>query len=116
MTRSEETIATEREVEQWPGASVAFELGGRHIRCILSFGGSTRLVIASLTGSDWRGIKNHLSTVRKELAAMGAQRLAQPKRTGPRPERIKPHRPMRCDPAPLIDNPLKRLSSIINEE
>ena len=66
--------ATERELEDWPGVTFTEETGKNHTKVTLHYNGQTRLVIAACTPSDVRAIPNHLSVLRKEIRALGAER------------------------------------------
>ncbi len=66
--------ATERELENWPGVTFTEETGKNHTKVTLHYNGQTRLVIASSTPSDVRALPNHLSVLRKEIRALGAER------------------------------------------
>jgi hypothetical protein len=66
--------ATERELEDWPGVTFTEETGKTHTKVTLHYEGQTRLVVTSSTPSDVRAIPNHLSVLRKEIRALGAER------------------------------------------
>lgn len=66
--------ATERELEDWPGVTFSEEQGKNHTKVILAYKGQTRLVVASSTPSDVRAIPNHLTILRREIRALGAER------------------------------------------
>jgi hypothetical protein len=66
--------ATERELEDWPGVTFEEETGKNHTKVTLHYNGQTRLVIASCTPSDVRAVPNHLSILRREIRALGAER------------------------------------------
>ena len=66
--------ATERELENWPGVTFTQETGKNHTKVTLHYNGQSRLVIAASTPSDVRAIPNHLSIVRREIRALGAER------------------------------------------
>lgn len=64
-----------REVERWPGASVRFERGSKHVRARLSYKDRERFVVMAATGSDRRGVLNAVRDVRRELRTLGAERI-----------------------------------------
>lgn len=71
---------TQREAAQWLGVTVSQDTGGKHDRITLHLGNESQFLVVSNTPSDARGIKNHISLVRRTLRAMGAVRIvAQPK-------------------------------------
>lgn len=106
--------ATKRELERWPGATVSFANGGKHITATLGFQGRTRMVVCASTLSDnSRGGKNHIAQVRRELLSLGAARIATPKSTAPKRQRNKPARPMQVDLAPIAENPFAKLAGLV---
>lgn len=66
---------TKREIFGWPGVTLSTDDGGKHDRITLHYGGRSQFVVTSNTPSDARGIKNHISIVRRVLAELGAVRL-----------------------------------------
>lgn len=66
--------ATEKELQDWPGVTFEEEDGGKHTKLILKYRGETRFVVVSRTPSDVRAVPNHLTVLRKEIRALGAQR------------------------------------------
>jgi len=70
----EETL--EREIEDWPGVTLAFEghRNGGHLSVKLSFRGQDRRYFYACTPSDWRANANTLSDVRRTLRELGATR------------------------------------------
>lgn len=109
---SDMEAVTKAELERWPGVACDFEMGGKHLKCRLRYGGKSRVVIAALTASDKRSGLNHVSQMRRELTAMGAQPVRQQKRQGPRPTRNKPTRHMQVEKAPVRENPFEALAAI----
>lgn len=86
--------ATQRELEQWPGVTMRSAVAGKHRLITLHYNGRSRKVFASLTPSDdSHGLKNHLGVVRKELAALGAQKEVRKVGKERRRTRNKPQRP-----------------------
>lgn len=106
--------ATKRELERWPGASVTFTNGGKHLTATLAFGGRTRKVICAQTLSDnARGTRNHVSQVRRELKTLGAEPLRQAKSSAPKRQRNRPTRPLAgSERAPVVGNPFEALAAI----
>jgi hypothetical protein len=74
MNRKDLEQAIEREVAEWPGASVAFAEGSKHPKAKLKFADLTIAVVYSSTPSDVRGILNTVSDVRRALKKLGAAR------------------------------------------
>ena len=110
---SEDMVAaTKRELERWPGATVAFANGGKHLTATLSYQGRRRMVVCACTLSDnSRGGKNHIAQVRRELLSMGAARIATPKSTTPKRRRNKPVRDMQGEErAPVPANGFDKLA------
>ena len=99
--------ATERELSDWPGATMTHEKdGGKHGRISLHYGGESRLVIIAKTPGDHRALPNHLAIVRRELRALGAEKahivVGKPKAERP----FKPH-------VPTTHKPLEALEIVI---
>lgn len=105
---------TKRELERWPGASVTFSNGGKHGIATIGYQGRTRMVVFACTPSGGtRSDKNHIATVRRELLALGAARVATPKRTAPKRQRNKPQRSILADgKAPVIANGFDKLAAV----
>jgi hypothetical protein len=66
--------AIAREVEEWPGAEVAFVAGGKHPKAKLSFEGKMLAKPFSGTPSDALGMHRALADVRRILKQLGAER------------------------------------------
>lgn len=66
--------AIEREVEEWPEASVSFTKTGTHPKAKLAFGGLLLSVVFAGTPGSQRGVHNTLSEVRRSLKKLGAVR------------------------------------------
>lgn len=106
---SKELIAaTQRELGDWPGATMTQEPNGKHGKLVLHYNDQSRLVIMALTPSDSRAIPNHLGIVRRELRSMGAQKA---KIIVGKPKEERPHKPMQ----PATAKPMKELETIMSE-
>jgi hypothetical protein len=81
--------AIEREVEDWPGASVTFANGGKHPKAKLSYGGALLSVVFAGTPGSQRSIHNTLRDVRGALKKLGATR------TKPEPSKDEDEAPYR---------------------
>ncbi len=101
---------TQREISEWPDVSMTQEAGGKHDRVILHYQGESRIVVVSNSPSDVRGIKNHVSLVRRILKDMGAKKTVAPvsqiHRERNKPERIS----VPSMPAPVRENPFLKLA------
>jgi hypothetical protein len=95
------------EVQQWAGAAiVGVEIGRKHHRLNLSYGGRQRFVITSGSPSDRRAVDNQVRDVRKTLIELGATRNQRPKakirRQRNKPDRgvgtVSPIAPVKPDP------------------
>jgi hypothetical protein len=76
MKQREIEEAIEREVAEWPGASVTFAPGGKHPKAKLKVGEMMLAVSYSSTPSDYRTILNAVGDVRRTLRKLGATRTA----------------------------------------
>lgn len=108
--------AIRAEVERWPGASVSFEMGGKHPRAVLAFGDATRFTPYPATpGDNYRGLQNKTKDVRHMLTEMGAERAPEPKSEGPRRERnpgaAERELPL-GEPAPVMGDPWGQLRAL----
>lgn len=84
---------TERELARWPGVEFHRDVRGKHYALVLTFRGQSRFVVYPSSPSDsGRGALNHLTNVRAELRALGAQRIAptkaERKRRARQPDRL----------------------------
>ncbi|MXP15817.1 hypothetical protein GRI44_13770 [Altererythrobacter confluentis] len=66
--------AIEREFRHWPNADFEFGRTRRHRKVVMRFNNKVGIGIFPNSGSDWRGIPNAISDVRKSLRKMGATR------------------------------------------
>ena len=66
--------ATLRELESWPDVTMTEESGKKHDKVILHYRGETRFVVVANTPSDVRAVPNHITALRKEIRALGAER------------------------------------------
>lgn len=74
-SRSEFEDAIEKEIENWPGVTVQFEMGGKHPIAILSFGGLTvKRPFSGTTGDSRFGKHKMLGDVRRALRSIMAER------------------------------------------
>ncbi|SLK04029.1 hypothetical protein [Novosphingobium mathurense] len=107
---SKQLIAeTQREVSEWPDATMTQEQGGKHPRIVLHYKGESRMVVVANTPSDVRALKNHIATVRRELRGMGATKH-KPVASNMNRERNYPQRiDMPSEPAPVRQNPFENL-------
>lgn len=102
-----------QEVGRWPGATVKFEMGGKHRRAIITFSRKDRFVIFPTSPSDGRrGSRNTLSDVRRALKSLGAIRSAIPVGRGLRRRRnpgveLRPQ--IIGEPAPVMPDPWEPL-------
>lgn len=109
--------ATQRELENWPGASMDSAIASKHRVITIHYRGQSRKVFLAATPSDVsRGLKNHLSVVRRELAALGAKRTARDTSGAKQRTRNRPQRPPmfllgRARPLP---NPFAVLASLFD--
>lgn len=87
---------TARELRQWPGVAATWERRAKHRALILTFDGRKRTVIVSNTPGDGNAHHAHVSTVRSELANLGAKRAIPLRRSRTRP----PHRTVVSFPRP----------------
>lgn len=68
------------EVSRWQGATLAFEIGGKHAYALISFASQSRKVFFPMTAGDSRrGLLNSLTDVRSVLREIGAERTPEPK-------------------------------------
>lgn len=73
--------AAVREIAEWPGVTHRLEIGGKHKRIYVCFRDAERFVVYPTSPSDAvRGVLYFLTDLRKELRAIGAQRVAQARR------------------------------------
>lgn len=104
-----------QEVRRWPGATVAFEMGGKHPRATISFNGKERFVtIPSSPGDTVHGPKNNIAIVRRTLKALGALRVAIPIGRGRKRWRnpgVMQRVVMAGEPAPVMPDPWEPLRS-----
>lgn len=108
------------ELAYWPGVAVEFGRRSKHRAATFHFAGSTRFVVYPDSPSDARrGHLNSLADVRKELAALGAERLERRpwlRKRGPRViSHRMPNRPdwaSRIERAPVKPNPFDVLAHI----
>ena len=83
----------ERELARWPGVTWRREIRSKHYALVVTFDGRSRTVVYSCSpGDSYRGALNHITNLRAELRALGATRLADPKRQAPRRHRARPDR------------------------
>ncbi|MEJ7831274.1 MAG: PD-(D/E)XK nuclease-like domain-containing protein [Nocardioides sp.] len=76
MNQRELEKAIEREVGEWPDATVEFKTGGKHPKAKLTHGGKIlNVVFPGTPGDSGRGVHNTLSEVRRALKKLGASRL-----------------------------------------
>lgn len=68
------------EVNLWPGALVLFEQRKKHVCARLFYNEKERLVFMSATPSCRRATLNAVSDIRRELRALGAERIEREKR------------------------------------
>ena len=87
MNARDYETAIRAEVEEWPGAAVTFETGGKHPRAVLAFGGATKFITYPGTPSSDRGLANSIADVRRTLRDMGAARNERPKSDRQKSER-----------------------------
>ena len=73
-TKKELQEAIEREVAEWPGASVEFADGGKHPKAKIKFDGKMLAVPFSATSGASRIVHHTLADVRRTLRKLGAQR------------------------------------------
>lgn len=73
-TAREYQKAIERESRHWPNAHFEFNRNRRHQKVVMCFRNSISSSIFATSGSDWRGIPNAVSDVRRKLRGMGAIR------------------------------------------
>jgi len=66
--------AIEREARHWPNANFEFNKTRRHQKVVMRFKNTVSSSIFATSGSDWRGIPNAVSDVRRKLRGMGAIR------------------------------------------
>jgi hypothetical protein len=64
----------EREFRHWPNAKFEFSRNRRHQKLVVRFNCKVSVIIFPTSGSDWRGIPNAVSEVRRKLRDMGAIR------------------------------------------
>lgn len=108
--------ATRRELEQWPGVSAVFGKASKHRYVTLAYRGRSRDVIFPLSPSDVRGVHNHIATVRRELLALDAARIARRKAAGPKRERNRTTRPAPPPSAPVLPNGFDKLAGFTPSE
>ncbi len=100
---------TQREVGDWPGATMTQENAGKHGRIVLHYKGESRIVVVANTPSDVRAIKNHIGIVRRELRGLGASKTVAPtsqrQRETNKPVRIS----VPIELAPIQSNPFEIL-------
>lgn len=73
--RKGERCLIEREVERWPGVSVRFERGSKHVRARLFYSDRERFVVIAANSGDKRGVLNAMRDVKRELRTLGAERI-----------------------------------------
>ena len=73
-TVTEYKTAIDREVKKWPGARVEYRQTAKHVLAIVSYKGRTNKTLFAKTASDWRGLQNTVSTVRRKLRAVDVPR------------------------------------------
>lgn len=67
-------VRIESEILHWPNATVEFQRTKRHQRAVIKYQGKTHTCDFPTSSSDWRGVQNTVSDVRRNLRAMGAMR------------------------------------------
>jgi hypothetical protein len=116
--------AIREELAYWPGVEVAFGQRSKHRTAILHYRTETRFVVYPDTPSDTqRGHLNCIANVRKELRALGAERVEQrPKKRNRGPRVIGRHKlrqpewARRTDLAPVKPNPFDALQALAKME
>lgn len=80
--------AVDLELAKWPGVTWSRSVRGKHYQLVLTYRGNSRFVIYAATPSDGvHGLQNHLTDVRAELRALGAQKTPTVKATTQRRKR-----------------------------
>lgn len=64
--------AQRRELARWEGVTVTRERRGKHMALRICVGERSRFITYPVTGSDWRGMKNHIARLRRTLADLQA--------------------------------------------
>ena len=75
MTERQYRTAIDREVSKWPRANVAYKPTRKHVLAVVSFEGRTDTILFAKTASDWRGLPNTISKVRRKLKSLGASHI-----------------------------------------
>lgn len=117
MNQRELEKAIEREVGEWPDATVEFKTGGKHPKAKLTFAGSILNVIFPGTpGDSGRGMHNTLGDVRRALKKLGASR------TKPEPTKDEDEAPYRKAnegavqrPSPVVGVPAVPRASVADQ-
>ena len=66
--------AIEREIRHWPEAKIDFQMTKRHQKLAVRFRGKAANLIFATSASDWRGMQNVVSDLRRTLRSFGAVR------------------------------------------
>ena len=66
--------AIEREIRQWPEAKIEFLMTRKHQKLAVRFRRKTAKRIFATSASDWRGMQNTVSDLRRALRSFGAVR------------------------------------------
>lgn len=101
VKRTDYDDPVETEIERWPGVTFRREVRAKHFALVLTFNGASKFLIYPATGSDRRGVLNHLTDLRAALRELGAVRIEPVKSTGPRRSRnrTEPRRVKTGEPA-----------------
>ena len=75
MANREFEQAISDEVANFTGATVGFEMGGKHPQARLTYDGFIQKVSFSGTPSDRFALKKALADIRRKLRGMGAERV-----------------------------------------
>ncbi|KKW93943.1 hypothetical protein [Sphingobium chungbukense] len=106
-----------QEVRHWPGATVLFEMGGKHRRAIFKFNGKERFVtMPTSPGDTVHGPKNNIAIIRRTLKALGAIRAVRERMGRQRKRQRNPGVMQRMvvagEPAPVMPDPWNPLRVI----
>jgi hypothetical protein len=101
------------ELAEWPGVAYRREGGRKHQRLYLSFDGRERFVVYPSSPSEYRGLQNKITDIRKELTGLGANRNERRKAKVHR-EHNRPNRNPLANvaAAPVKPNPFEVLQAI----